>query len=240
MFDQTPIAGAAVDTPVLPPYRPRPLSVVLRELAAREQGDVTVRCIRNALADRSFATFLVFTCVINMLPFPPGSTVVLGVPIVLVALQMVAARDTVWLPEFFLKRSMSHESFGRMTRRVIPLLEKLETWIRPRRWPFSSHRAAERIVGLYALILGDRWPYVLYWAVPSILASIQLFVFGTWLPHRTDDYAPFADSHNARSPAMSDTLSLLTCYHFGGYHHEHHLHPSVPWWRLPSTRRTRA
>ena len=89
---------------------------------------------------------------------------------------------------------------------------------------------------LYALILGDRWPYVLFWAVPSILASIQLFVFGTWLPHRADDHAPFADGHNARSPAMSDTLSLLTCYHFGGYHHEHHLHPGVPWWRLPGTR----
>ncbi|MCR9121855.1 MAG: exopolysaccharide biosynthesis protein [Phyllobacteriaceae bacterium] len=168
MFEQTHITGAAVDTPDLPPYRPRPLSVVLRELAAREQGDVTVRCIRNALADRSFATFLVFTCVINMLPFPPGSTVVLGVPIVLVALQMVAGRDTVWLPEFFLRRSMSHESFGRMTRRVIPLLEKLETWIRPRRWPFASHRAAERIVGVYALVLG--------------IAVILPVPFGNWLP----------------------------------------------------------
>lgn len=89
---------------------------------------------------------------------------------------------------------------------------------------------------LYALILGPRWPYVAFWAVPSILASIQLFVFGTWLPHRTGA-EPFADRHNARSTRIGDPLSLLTCFHFGGYHHEHHLHPSVPWWRLPSTRR---
>ncbi|MFA9473554.1 MAG: fatty acid desaturase [Filomicrobium sp.] len=27
-------------------------------------------------------------------------------------------------------------------------------------------------------------------------------------------------------------MSLLTCFHFG-YHHEHHLQPDVPWWRLP-------
>ncbi|HYD98464.1 MAG TPA: fatty acid desaturase, partial [Alphaproteobacteria bacterium] len=30
-------------------------------------------------------------------------------------------------------------------------------------------------------------------------------------------------------------VSLLTCYHFG-HHHEHHLRPDVPWWRLPSLR----
>ena len=76
-------------------------------------------------------------------------------------------------------------------------------------------------------------------AVPSILASMQLFVFGTWLPHRPG-HDDFPDRHNARSTRVSDPLSLLTCFHFGGYHHEHHLHPSVPWWRLPSTRRTRA
>ncbi|GHG30548.1 fatty acid desaturase [Paracoccus aerius] len=88
---------------------------------------------------------------------------------------------------------------------------------------------------LYALILGPRWAYVTFWAVPSILASMQLFVFGTWLPHRPDHDA-FPDRHNARSTRFGRPLSLLTCFHFGGYHHEHHLYPSVPWWQLPSTR----
>ena len=91
------------------------------------------------------------------------------------------------------------------------------------------------IVTVYALILGDRWMYVVFWPLPSILASIQLFVFGTWLPHRPGHDA-FPDRHNARSSRISDPVSLLTCFHFGGYHHEHHLHPTVPWWRLPSTR----
>lgn len=88
---------------------------------------------------------------------------------------------------------------------------------------------------LYAVVLGERWPYVLFWAVPSILASVQLFFFGTYLPHRHEEAAPFTDRHNARSSGMPDWLSLLTCFHFGGYHHEHHLHPSVPWWALPGT-----
>ncbi|WP_265499536.1 fatty acid desaturase [Paracoccus beibuensis] len=93
------------------------------------------------------------------------------------------------------------------------------------------------IVTTYALILGDRWIYVVFWPVPAILASIQLFVFGTWLPHRPGHDA-FPDRHNARSTGIGDPLSLLTCFHFGGYHHEHHLHPHVPWWRLPRTRKS--
>ncbi|MCQ0969360.1 fatty acid desaturase (plasmid) [Paracoccus sp. TK19116] len=89
---------------------------------------------------------------------------------------------------------------------------------------------------VYALILGPRWPYVAFWAVPSILASIQLFYFGTYLPHMPRPGERFEDRHNARSTRLNDRLSLISCFHFGGYHHEHHLHPNVPWWRLPETR----
>jgi beta-carotene/zeaxanthin 4-ketolase len=70
----------------------------------------------------------------------------------------------------------------------------------------------------------------LYWVIPSILGALQLFTFGTYLPHRL----PHADSmqpHNARSMKLNHTLAMLTCYFFG-YHHEHHHTPGTPWWRL--------
>lgn len=77
---------------------------------------------------------------------------------------------------------------------------------------------------------------LLFWAAPAILSSLQLFTFGTYLPHRRTK-AAFADAHMARSNDWPEWLSLLTCFHFG-YHHEHHLHPSIPWWCLPRVRRT--
>lgn len=70
-----------------------------------------------------------------------------------------------------------------------------------------------------------------FWGVPAILSSVQLFLFGTYLPHRHED-EPFGDGHNARSSGLPWLASLFTCFHFG-YHHEHHEHPQVPWWRLP-------
>jgi beta-carotene ketolase (CrtW type) len=77
---------------------------------------------------------------------------------------------------------------------------------------------------------------VLFWAVPAVLAALQLFTFGTWLPHRHGGPA-FPDHHNARSNGAGWLTSLVSCFHFGGYHHEHHLHPGVPWWGLPQTRK---
>jgi beta-carotene ketolase (CrtW type) len=75
---------------------------------------------------------------------------------------------------------------------------------------------------------------LVFWALPALLSAFQLFVFGTWLPHRHGE-AGFDDHHNARSNNFGPLLSLLTCFHFGR-HHEHHLYPYLPWWRLPDMR----
>ncbi|TDK35016.1 beta-carotene ketolase [Rhizobium deserti] len=92
-------------------------------------------------------------------------------------------------------------------------------------------------VVLYLLILRERFPTMLvFWALPAILSSIQLFYFGTYRPHRLDDEG-FADHHRARSNDFSPIMSLLTCFHFG-YHHEHHDAPWVPWWKLPAQRQS--
>lgn len=88
----------------------------------------------------------------------------------------------------------------------------------------------------YLLIGASVANLVLFWAVPAIFSALQLFVFGTWLPHRHTKGDEFADHHHARTIPMPWIASLLTCFHFG-MHHEHHLAPSAPWWRLPEVRR---
>lgn len=89
------------------------------------------------------------------------------------------------------------------------------------------------LTGLYLFVLGAPLAnLLLFWALPAILSSVQLFAFGTFLPHRLVDEA-FADDHRARSSDYGRLASLLTCFHFG-YHHEHHRSPGTPWWRLPA------
>jgi beta-carotene ketolase (CrtW type) len=87
------------------------------------------------------------------------------------------------------------------------------------------------LVGLSLLNLN------VFWVAPAILSTLQLFYFGTYLPHREPD-AGYADRHRAESNDFSVLWSFLSCYHFG-YHWEHHEQPGTPWWRLPEVRRAR-
>lgn len=89
-------------------------------------------------------------------------------------------------------------------------------------------------LGLHLLLGARPLNAAVFWGLPAILSSLQLFTFGTWLPHRHGD--AFADAHRARSNRSARWLSLLSCFHFGGFHHEHHTHPHLPWWRLPEAR----
>lgn len=88
---------------------------------------------------------------------------------------------------------------------------------------------------LHHLIGVDQPNLILFWLIPSLLSSFQLFYFGTYLPHRVTEKG-FSDEHRARSNDYPVWLSFLTCYHFG-YHHEHHVFPWVPWWKLPRARK---
>lgn len=71
-----------------------------------------------------------------------------------------------------------------------------------------------------------------FWVAPSLLSTFQLFYFGTYLPHRGEP-SEFSDHHHSRSIHFSKFWSFISCYHFG-YHWEHHEHPNIPWWKLPS------
>jgi beta-carotene/zeaxanthin 4-ketolase len=73
---------------------------------------------------------------------------------------------------------------------------------------------------------------LLLWVLPILLSSLQLFYFGTYLPHKPT----VTTEPSIRSSNLHPLWSLLTCYHFG-YHLEHHEYPQAPWYRLPSLKK---
>ncbi|NJR44359.1 MAG: beta-carotene ketolase [Hyellaceae cyanobacterium CSU_1_1] len=74
----------------------------------------------------------------------------------------------------------------------------------------------------------------LFWIIPILISSVQLFTFGIFLPHRQRD-EEYSDRHRARSNNYSVFWSFIACYHFG-YHWEHHQYPNLPWYQLPVAR----
>jgi beta-carotene/zeaxanthin 4-ketolase len=68
---------------------------------------------------------------------------------------------------------------------------------------------------------------LLFWVLPSLLSTLQLFYFGTWLPH----HGEHLNKHYSGSQKKNHILAFISCYFFG-YHYEHHDSPGTPWWRL--------
>jgi beta-carotene ketolase (CrtW type) len=77
------------------------------------------------------------------------------------------------------------------------------------------------------------WRVLLFVTLPLLLSSLQLFVFGTFLPHRCQR-RPEQRAHPI-SLNLPPWLSLLACFHFG-YHWEHHDNPGLSWFELPAAR----
>ncbi len=93
-----------------------------------------------------------------------------------------------------------------------------------------------RLVGSWLLIQqifywgfgGSIAQFLLYWILPILLSSLQLFLFGTYLPH----CPRVGQSNKIFSLDYPIWLSFLSCYHFG-YHQAHHQHPTLSWFDLP-------
>lgn len=68
---------------------------------------------------------------------------------------------------------------------------------------------------------------ILYWVVASVLGTLQLFYFGTYLPHKGEH----DNDHHSSTQKKNHFWAFLSCYFFG-YHYEHHDSPTTPWWLL--------
>lgn len=70
---------------------------------------------------------------------------------------------------------------------------------------------------------------ILFWMLPSVLATFQLFYFGTYRPHRGEHEE--GNLHRSSTQEKNHLWAFLSCYFFG-YHYEHHDKPYLPWWQL--------
>ena len=143
------------------------LSKIFRRLAAESEPSVSIGELRDSMGDRGFAMLLVLFAALNLLPLPPGSTLVLGIPLMLVSAQMMLGYRTAWLPRLLLDKSISADRFRHAVSYVIPRLEWLEKLVRPRNWPFET-ADADRYLGLVAFVLS----VVVFLPIP----------LGNWLP----------------------------------------------------------
>ncbi len=148
-------------------HKPENLSDLLQKLADEAHDRITLREVAEALDERSFGAFLLVFAIPNLIPLPPGATLILGLPLLIITWQIVAGRKKIWLPERLANYALDKKTLQKIVRRADPGLRWMEAWVKPRNWPLSSG-FAERLFGVYALVL-------------AIVVVIPI-PFANWLP----------------------------------------------------------
>jgi len=131
---------------------PAPLSQLLNAIAAdtsRERISITDLLI--ALQDRALAALLLIFALPNVIPVPPGTSALLGAPLLFLAAQLAFGMRP-WLPRLIAERSMPRAHFAALITRATPWLARAERLLRPR-WSALCRPPAEYLVGAVCLLL---------------------------------------------------------------------------------------
>jgi hypothetical protein len=116
-----------------------------------------------------------------LLPLPPGVSMVMALPILLVAPQILVGRKVLWLPGWLGQRSVKHAALVKLLDRVLPPLERIETVVRPR-LGFLTGRTGEMLAGVACTLIG----FILVLPIPfaNLLPSWSLGAFSLGLTRR--------------------------------------------------------
>jgi hypothetical protein len=134
------------------PPQHRGFSTVLRGLADGDQERVSVGSILSAFGDRAFGALLLVFALPNALPMPPGTSAVLGAPLVFITFQLMIGRGVLWLPAFITRRSMRREDFRTLANKIEPWIMKLERLLKPR-FGLLTTPVADRFTGAACFVL---------------------------------------------------------------------------------------
>jgi hypothetical protein len=136
-----------------PPPAPEKVSEQIERWLASD-GDKTLGGLIEVFQEKSFALVFILLLGVSALPLPTGgATHVFEIIAMLVALQLVAGRDKIWLPARWRKVELG--TGGGRTRFITGLM-KVIRWIerfsRPRSSFLFDHKASNTVFGLLVIV----------------------------------------------------------------------------------------
>lgn len=116
-------------------------------------GDKTVGGLIALFEEKSFAILFVILLGVPALPIPTGgATHVFEVIAVVLALQLIAGRDEIWLPAKWRAKELAGDKQRRFLGGLMKMIRRLERFSRPRLRFLFHHRLSNIVFGL--LVIG--------------------------------------------------------------------------------------
>lgn len=144
---------------------PRKVSEIVAALCAGDPEDrITLHDLIHAFGLRAFGLAILVFALPNGIPAPiaPGLSAVLGAPLALLAAQMLFGLDHPWFPQSWGERSYRRADVAKLLRPAIPVLEKIERYVKPRHARLTGRRGRRLIGGIVlwnALLLSLPIPF---------------------------------------------------------------------------------
>jgi hypothetical protein len=130
----------------------RSLSALIDQLAVQTASDtLTITDLVAWFQDRATLALMMIFGILNILPHPPGTSVVVGLPMLYLSLAMMLDRPP-WFPRIVTERGISRSLFAAVATRATPVLRRCERLLRPR-LSWLSRGLASRLSGLLCLVL---------------------------------------------------------------------------------------
>lgn len=132
--------------------KPQSILELFRSVARSSDGErITIGDLMKGMDERALAALILLFSLPNALPALPGTSTVLGIPLLILSTQFTLGLP-IWLPRFITRRSVNRNDFEKMLAKAEPWLAKAERLLKPRLFLLSSY-PAERALGILWLIL---------------------------------------------------------------------------------------
>lgn len=133
----------------------RPFSQVIEDIGAGADPKLYLGELIDAFGERGFGALMLFFGLLSVaIGIIPGTTTVLGAPLLLMGLQLAIRQDQLWLPRWALRRSIERETYRQGVAGVLPRLRKLERLSRPRLSIMTSE-LSEVLIGVATFLLAS-------------------------------------------------------------------------------------
>ena len=115
-------------------HHARGLSELLAEHARTVRSErVSLADVADFIGPRSIGAWLLILALPMVLPVPmPGISVLFGVPLMIISVQLALGGRRAWLPAFVLRRSIGRTDYVALVARMQPALKRFERLVRPR------------------------------------------------------------------------------------------------------------
>ena len=158
------------------PYTDDPRQGFIRLVAGLAEASgpegLTLREIRDRLDERAFGLMILILAIPCLVPALYGVPQIVGIPILLLAGQMLLGREEPWLPEAVLKRRVSKAMLDRMAEFAIKRMGWFERLSRPRLTLFTQG-LAERAAAAFMILATLTIVLPMTNTVPSVALALM-------------------------------------------------------------------